>query len=86
MPRLLFAASVTVTKAREAKTWADSAFFPPHACWNHAHSSLVQVPFVILRDSDAIAQVDDTPLQEFAFSGNVSLTWPVPGVSRRELP
>ena len=27
MPPLMFAASVTVTKAREAKTWADSPFF-----------------------------------------------------------
>ena len=40
----------------------------------------------ILRDSEAIAQVDDAQLQEFAFSGNVSPTRPVAGASRRELP
>ena len=88
MPPLMFAASVTVTKAREAKTWADSALLGPPtlACWNHAHSCLVQVPHAILRDSEAIAQVDDAQLQEFALSGNVSLTRPVAGVSRRKLP
>ena len=31
MPPLMFAASVTVTKAREAKTWADSALLVHHA-------------------------------------------------------
>ena len=73
MPPLMFAVSVTVTKAREAKTWVDSAFLGPPALarWNHAHSCLVQVPHAIVRDSETIAQVDDAQLQEFAFSGNV---------------
>ena len=62
-------------------------FGPPAlACWNDAHSCLVQVPDAILRESEAIAQVDFAQLQEVAFSGNVSLTRPVAGVSRRELP
>ena len=66
LPPLMFAASVTVTKAREAKTRADSAFFGPPtlASWNHAHNCLVQVPFAILRDSEAIAQVDDAQLRD----------------------
>ena len=38
---------------------------------------------MILRDSEAIAQVDDAQLQEGAFSGNVSLTRPTAGARRR---
>ena len=82
MPSLMFAASVTVMKAREAKTRAPSAL----GCWNHAHNCLVSVPYAILRDSEGIAQVDDAQLQEFAFSGTVSLARPAAGASRRELP
>ena len=84
----MLAASVTVTKAREAKTWADSAYFGPStlACWNHAHRCLVQVPDAIVCDFEAMAQVDDAQLQKFALSGNVSLTRPAAGASRREFP
>ena len=73
MPPLVFAACVTVTKAREAKTWVDSALLvhPRSPARNHAHSCLVQVPHAILRESEAIAQVDDAQLQKFAFSGSV---------------
>ena len=78
------AASVTVTKAREAKTLVVGP--PTLACWNHAHSCLVQIPYAILWVSEAIAQVDDAQLQEFAFSDIASLTRPVAGASRRELP
>ena len=59
---------------------------PSLACWNDAHSCLVQVPVAILWDSEAIAQVDDAQLQKFTLSCNVSLARPVAGVSRRELP
>ena len=88
MPPLMFAASVTVTKAREAKTWVDSALLvhprSPDGTVGTAVSS--RFLYAILRDSEAIAQVDDAQLQEVALSGNVSLTRPAAGASRRMLP
>ena len=86
MPLLMFAASVTVTKAREAKTWADSAPVDHPRSPAGTMRTAVSSRFRMLRDSEAIAQVDDAHLAEFAFSGNVSLTRPVAGVSRRKLP
>ena len=50
MPPLMFAANVTVTKTRKAKTWAESAFF------------FLEPSAQILRDSAASAQVDDAQL------------------------
>ena len=69
-----------VTKAREAKTWADSAFLEPGAQLSRPGSTCDPVRF------EESAQVDDAQLQEFAFSGNVSLTRRVAVASRRELP
>ena len=45
MPSLVFAASVTVTKAREAKTWADSNFLEPGAQLSHLGSTCDSVRF-----------------------------------------
>ena len=41
----MFAASVTVTKAREAKTWADSAFLEPGAQLSRPGSTCDPVRF-----------------------------------------
>ena len=68
----MFAANVTVTKAPEAKTWADSALLvhprSPVGTMRTAVSS--RVPYAILRGSEAIAPLDDAQLQELAFSAN----------------
>ena len=70
----------------EDMRWVGPLAPPTLTCWNHAHSCLVQVSYAILQGSEAIEQVDDAQLQEFPFSGNVSLTQHVAGVSRRALP
>ena len=75
MPPLMFAASVDRDEgARGEDTgWLGPLGPPALACWNHAHSRLVQVPDAILSDFEAIAQVDDAQLQKFVFSASLGL-------------